>query len=137
MTKTEFSAEQAAFVEATVRLADGLGDEALVLLVGARGAGFTDSWSDLDLWVVGDRKDLSPDQQQEYDATHQVFTDQGDGAAHWTFYDWQDVIRELDAYHPVFTWIACNSIYLSGPRKRHPDGENHRSHPGRCRVLHW
>jgi len=44
-----FTEPQQAFIDATITKAKGIGAETVVLLVGSMAAGYTDSWSDLDL----------------------------------------------------------------------------------------
>ena len=113
------SIEQQTFLDEAIAFSEKLEGNGLVLLVGSRGAGYTDDWSDLDLWVLGSKESLGTEQRRDYDQAGQVFVERGDSEAHWTFYDWEDLISHLDTHPPVFTWLACNSQCLHGPSERH------------------
>jgi hypothetical protein len=107
-----------AFVDRAMRRTLDLGAGAALLLVGSRGAGYHDDTSDLDLWIVGDRERLTPDEAREYDSTGQVFVDRGDYEAHWTFYDAADLAGQFQAGHDERLWTFLNSRAIAGDDTR-------------------
>lgn len=111
--------EYSSFVEEAVAFSSSVGYPGLVLVVGSRGAGYADSWSDLDLWILGEKCLLTGRDRQEYDTEGQLFRDRGDSSAHWTFYDWSDATARLDKGEPIFTWVATRSTFLNGPKELH------------------
>jgi hypothetical protein len=116
---TELPVEYQPWVDQAISFARGVGHPGLVLLVGSRGAGYADSWSDLDLCILGDKGRLTPEDRLEYSEDGQVFRDRGDTEAHWTFYDWSDTVARLKTCEPVFTWITTRSVCLNGPQDAH------------------
>ncbi len=110
----DLSPEFLAFVDRGVEACNGAGDRAVLLLVGSRAAGFADRGSDLDLWIIGDKRTLSADQQQEHDAKGGLFVDRGDYEAHWHFYDEDYFIRRLSDWPAEMMWILATAKYLHG-----------------------
>ena len=112
----DLSQEDKGFVADSVEVCKQLGGRAVLLLVGSRGAGFEPAW-DLDLWVIGDKRSLSPERQKQYQAHEQLFVDRGDMEAHWTFYDESDLIERLGKWPSEMMWILSTSKFLYGRRE--------------------
>jgi len=54
------------FIDETIKVCQKMGEDAVLLLVGSRAAGFGSSWSDLDLWLLGNKSFLSVEERQKY-----------------------------------------------------------------------
>lgn len=109
-----FTTDQQQFIDRATYFCQQMGQHAVLLLVGSRGAGFADEWSDLDLWIIGDKRHLSAAQQQIYGQRRELFVDQGDWEAHWTFYDERDLRQELAQWPDEKMWIIAESRFLFG-----------------------
>ena len=108
-------AEIKEFCDRAVLDAEQYGEGAAVLLVGSRGAGFDDSWSDLDPWVLGRKDALSGEAAAQYASTGQVFVDRGDFEAHYSLYDFGDLAQRLSGWPDELLWLAQRSRILHDP----------------------
>jgi len=106
--------DEQAFIERAKVFTGRTGPEAVLLLVGSRAAGLADSWSDLDLWVIGDKGGLSAEESSRYDAGGGLFVDRGDYEAHWIFFDARDLSRILDEWPDEKMWLILTSQVLAG-----------------------
>lgn len=103
-----------AFLERAKVARNCSGPRSVLTLVGSRAAGFAGLHSDLDLWIIGDKKCLSPDDRQRYDLRGSLFVDRGDLEAHWTFYDEQDLAARLGTWQSEMMWIVSTAQVLDG-----------------------
>ena len=62
----EIRPEETDFVDRAKAFTSNVGPESVLLLVGSRAAGFDDAWSDLDMWVIGDKGKLSAGEREKY-----------------------------------------------------------------------
>lgn len=108
--------EEADFVEQARGFLSRVGPRAVLLLVGSRGAGLSDSWSDLDMWIVGDKAHLTPAEREAYEQRAELFVDRGDHGAHWSFFDQQDLETLLQTYPDERMWILSTAQVLEGDR---------------------
>lgn len=108
------------FVASAASACEKLGDEAVLLLVGSRAAGLR-PMDDLDLWIIGNKRLLSPTQQEEYTQTGEVFVDRGDLTAHWKFHDRADLAARLAQWPAELMWILSTSKFMGGCRATHDD----------------
>jgi|APSaa5957512622_1039677.scaffolds.fasta_scaffold56362_2 hypothetical protein len=108
--------EEVDFVNQARAFMSRVGPNAVLLLVGSRGAGLSDSWSDLDMWIVGDKTYLSPAERGEYEQRAELFVDRGDREAHWSFFDQQDLETLLQSYPDKKMWILSTAQLLGGNR---------------------
>ena len=106
--------EETDFVDQARAFMSRVGPKAVLLLVGSRGAGLSDSWSDLDMWIVGDKSCLSPTERGEYEQRGELFVDRGDREAHWSFFDQQDLETLLRSYPDEKMWILSTAQVLEG-----------------------
>lgn len=106
--------EEAGFVEKAKAFTSHAGGEAVLLLVGSRAAGLDDSWSDLDMWVVGDKTCLCKSERDQYEKDGQLFIDRGDYEAHWSFYDLRDLLSLLSTCPDERMWILRTAEVMSG-----------------------
>ena len=106
--------EDIEFVDKAKSFTSRVGTDAVLLLVGSRAAGFDDSWSDLDMWVVGDKAQLTSDELGQYERGKALFVDRGDYEAHWTFFDKDDLLSILRDYPDEKMWIVLTSKVLFG-----------------------
>lgn len=109
-----FSLEDQKFIDEAIKACQRMGEKTVLLLVGSRAAGFVDSWSDLDLWILGDKSYLSAEERQEYERKGDLFVDRGDFEAHWSFYDINDLIQQLNEWPDEKIWILATSRVLYG-----------------------
>ena len=109
-----FSPEDQQFVDRAVDFCQRMGDRAVLMLIGSRAANFTDSWSDFDLCIIGDKRHLSDKDRESYERDRQLFVDRGDYEAHWTFYDESDLRAWLETYPDEMMWVVANSRTLYG-----------------------
>ena len=61
------------FLQKAIKFKETLGINSVVLLMGSRAAGYIDDWSDLDLWVVGNKEKLSIEARNIYNKTGNTF----------------------------------------------------------------
>lgn len=108
--------EETEFVDKAKAFTSRVGPNAVLLLVGSRAAGVDDSWSDLDMWVVGDKTCLSKDEREQYEKDDEFFVDRGDYEAHWSFYDQQDLLSILQGYPDEKMWIILTAQVLFGDK---------------------
>lgn len=113
----DLSSDFRAFVGRAVEACDRGGEHSVLLLVGSRAAGFTHGGSDLDLWIIGDKKVLTPEQQRLHDAKGGLFVDRGDYEAHWHFYDEAYFVERLCKWPAEMMWILGTAKYLHGRRE--------------------
>ena len=113
-------AEDHDFILAAASACEQLGDEAVLLLVGSRAADLR-PMDDLDLWIIGNKRFLSPAQQEEYAQSGQVFVDRGDLTAHWSFYDRADLAARFAQWPAEMMWILSTSKFMGGCRATHDD----------------
>ena len=111
---TSIKLEEQEFVDKAKAFTLRVGEGAVLLLVGSRAAGLNDSWSDLDMWVIGDKNNLSPAEFETYKTNKQVFFDRGDYEAHWTFYDAEDLHQYLYSWPDERMWLSLTSTILFG-----------------------
>lgn len=105
-------------IQAAIKASQRLGPSTCVLLVGSRAAGFEDNWSDLNLWLLGDRQDLSEEEREQYGAMGWLRLPLGDTAAHASFHAIEDVTTRLNAWDDEQLWVFLNSHILYGPYER-------------------
>ena len=103
-----------AFQAKTIEDAQKLGKSTAVLLVGSRGAGLARPTSDLDLWLIGDKETLPPDQRKLYDERGELFVDRGDWNwnAHYKFHDERDLRKRLADWRDPWPWMLKRSVIL-------------------------
>jgi hypothetical protein len=101
----EFTPEQQEFINEALKKSMESGKDAALLLVGSRAANLSDSWSDLDLWILGNKKNLSIEEQQKYEIDKQLFFDKGDYESHWSFFDFDDIEIALRDWNDEIMWI--------------------------------
>ena len=109
--------DEAEFVEQAQAFTSRVGPRAVLLLVGSRAAGLADSWSDLDMWVVGDKTGLKPSERRRYERHTELFVDRGDYEAHYTFYDRDDLKAILHGCPDEKMWIVLTAKVLFGDRR--------------------
>lgn len=105
-------------IEEAIRAAQRLAKGTCVLLVGSRAAGYEDNWSDLNLWLLGDRKDLPDVERQQLEASGWLMLPLGDTGAHAVFRDVDDVLTRLNAWDDEHLWVFLTSHILYGPYER-------------------
>ncbi len=110
----DIKAEDEEFVLQAKDFTSRRGSKAVLLLVGSRAAGLADSWSDIDMWVVGDKTTLSPSERERYEADEELFIDRGDYEAHWKFFDLGDLQLLLQGYPDEKMWILLTSQTIFG-----------------------
>lgn len=121
---THFGLDDQKFMDEAIEACQRLGSEAVLLLVGSRAAGFGSAWSDLDLWILGDKAYLSIEERQTYESKGELFCeahelwDRGDYEAHWTFYDMNDLTEQLSKWNDEKMWILATSRLLCGSSDR-------------------
>jgi len=112
-----FTDAQQEFIDNTVAKAKDIDEGAAVLLVGSMAAGYTDSWSDLDLWILGDKENLREGERQQYSATQQVFFDDGELERHYVFYDVRDLESRLsESWRDDLLWLLRTSHVIHDPK---------------------
>lgn len=109
-----FSADDRSFIDRAIEFRRRMDVASVLLLVGSRAAGYDDSWSDLDLWIIGDKEKLSPQDREKYETHGELFIDRGDYEAHWSFYDYTDISRVLQNWPDEKMWIILISRVLDG-----------------------
>lgn len=111
----QFDPEDQEFINRAIQACQRMGAEAVLLLVGSRAAGFADSWSDLDLWILANKTSLTAEERSEYESHGQLFVDRGDMEAHWTFYDMDGLAEQLGQWrYDEKMWILATSCVLYG-----------------------
>ncbi len=105
-------------IEEAIRASRRMGKGTTLLLVGSRAAGFEDNWSDLNLWLLGDRDDLPDEERQQLDSAGWLMLPLGDTGAYANFRDVSDVLTRLNAWDDEQIWIFLNSHILYGPYER-------------------
>lgn len=115
-----FSLEDQKSIDEAIKTCQRMGEKAALLLVGSRAAGFDSSWADLDLWMLGDKTFLSAEERQRYESNGELFYEAHelfgrDYEAHWTFYDMNDLVRQLNKWDDEKMWILVTSRVLYGP----------------------
>jgi|GEM_PF-821729 len=119
-----FSSDDQKFIDEAIEACQRMGEEAALLLVGSRAAGFGSSWSDLDLWILGDKTFLPIEERQRYETDGELFYEahelwnRRDYEAHWTFYDMNDLVEQLSQWNDEKMWILLTScvLYCSSDR---------------------
>ena len=106
--------DDAEFIAISKETCEQMGDRAVLLLVGSRAAGFTDSFSDLDVWILGDKAGLTDDQRKGYDHLGMLTNDSFGGGRHWVFYDIRDMVEKLEKWPSEKMWTLATSQYLHG-----------------------
>ena len=132
--------EERSFIDRAISDARALGKDTAVLLVGSRALGVGGPWSDLDLWLLGNKERLEGRARAEYELTGQVFVDRGDLQAHYTFYDFRDLEERLARWTDELLWIVHVSQLLHDPVGRASDmKERFRDYPHDVleRKLRW
>ena len=109
-----FSPEDQQFVDRAIDFCQQMGERAVLVLAGSRSTSFADEWSDLDLWVIGDKHHLSDKDREIYEEKRELFVDRGDFEAHWSFYDESDLRAWLDTFPDETMWIVANFRILYG-----------------------
>lgn len=102
------------FVRQAKAFTSRVGPKAVLLLVGSRAAGLADTWSDLDMWVVGDKAGLLPAERERYEQNAELFVDRGDYEAHWSFFDQHDLQSLLLRFPDEKMWILITAQVLFG-----------------------
>ena len=118
MDKDIIGTDNQEFCQRAITESEKYGQGASVLLVGSRGAGYIVSWSDIDLWVLGDKRALNDTAAKEYALTRQIFVDRGDLEAHYTFYDLGDLRQRLQEWPDELLWLLQRSRILHDPLGR-------------------
>lgn len=113
-----FAADQRAFIDQALEKCAVSGKGASLLLVGSRAAKLNDAWSDLDLWILGNKNDLAIDERNRYEIDKQLFFDRGDHEAHWSFYDYGDIETAVENWNDEFMWILGTSQIIHGESSR-------------------
>jgi len=106
--------EETEFVDRATAFTSRVGSESVLLLVGSRSADLDDSWSDLDMWVIGDKSALSTPEREQYEKDGELFVDRGDYEAHWSFYGRDDLQRMLLEWPDAKMWLVLTSEVLAG-----------------------
>jgi hypothetical protein len=106
--------EDQEFVQRAIEATNNGGDKSVLLLVGSHAAGHAVSGSDLDLWIIGDKRCLPQAQQQEHDLRGGVFVDRGDLQAHWHFYDEEYLAGRLADWPSEMMWILATAKCIHG-----------------------
>ena len=106
--------EDQQFVDRAIDFCQRMGERAVLVLAGSRSTSFADEWSDLDLWIIGDKQCLSDKDRRVYEQKRELFVDRGDFEAHWSFYDEEDLRAWLETYSDEPMWIVANSQILYG-----------------------
>lgn len=106
--------DDAKFIEISKKTCDQMGNKSVLLLVGSRAAGFTDVFSDLDVWILGDKTCLPDDQRGCYARLGMFTNDSFGGGRHWVFYDIQDMKGKLEKWPNEKMWTLATSQYLYG-----------------------
>ena len=109
--------DEAEFVEQARAFTSRVGPRSVLLLVGSRAAGLADSWSDLDMWVIGDKARLTQAERRRYERHSELFVDRGDYEAHYSFYDRDDLRAVLQGYPDEKMWIVLTAKVLFGDRR--------------------
>ena len=109
-----FSPEDQQFIDRAINFCQQMGERAVLVLAGSRSTSFADEWSDLDLWIIGDKRHLSDKDRGIYEQKRELFVDRGDFEAHWSFYDEADLRAWLGTYSDEPMWIVANSRILYG-----------------------
>ena len=73
-----FSPEDQQFVDRAIDFCQRMGERAVLVLAGSRSTSFADEWSDLDLWIIGDKQCLSDKDRRVYEQKRELFVDRGD-----------------------------------------------------------
>jgi len=97
------------FIDKAKTFTQRMGESAVLLLVGSQAAGFHDSWSDLDMWVIGDKSNLTREETGRYEKDGELFVDRGDLEAHWKFFDSGDFRVTLHDWPAEIMWILLTS----------------------------
>lgn len=105
-------------IEEAIRISQRLGGETCVLLVGSRAAGYEDNWSDLNLWLLGDREDLPDEERQQLDTAGWLMFPLDDTGVQAIFRDVDDLLTRLNAWDDEQLWVFQNSHILYGPYER-------------------
>jgi hypothetical protein len=105
-------------IEEAIRVSQRMGRNTCVLLVGSRAAGFEDNWSDLNLWLLGDREALPDEERQQLDSAGWLGFPLGDTGVQVVFRDVADVQTRLNAWDDEQLWGFLNSHILYGPYER-------------------
>ena len=85
-------------IEEAIQISRRMGENTCVLLVGSRAAGYEDSWSDLNLWLLGDREDLPDEERELFDSAGWLMMSLGDTGVQAAFRDVSDVLTRLNAW---------------------------------------
>ncbi len=112
--KLRFSPDEQQFINRAIDFCQSVGERAVLMLVGSRAAGFADTWSDLDLWVIGDKGCLSDEERRIYQRNNELFVDRGDYEAHFSFYDERALCMRLQTWADEMMWIISTSRTLYG-----------------------
>jgi predicted nucleotidyltransferase len=105
------------FLEQALTFHKKLGNDSIALLVGSRAAGYMDSWSDLDIWIIGKKEKLNARDKDVYKKTGQIFVDRGDAEAHFTFKDIEDLRKNVENWKDPIIWLIKESKVLDGKYK--------------------
>ena len=73
-----FSPEDQQFIDRAIDFCQQMGERAVLVLAGSRSTSFADEWSDLDLWIIGDKRHLSDKDRRIYEQKRELFVDRGD-----------------------------------------------------------
>jgi len=105
-------------IEAAIAISRRLGGDTCVLLVGSRAVGFEDNWSDLNLWLVGDRESLPDEERHQLEANGWLAFPLDDTGVQAVFRDLADLQTRLNAWDDELLWVFLNSHILYGPYQR-------------------
>jgi hypothetical protein len=119
------------FVRQAKAFTSRVGPKAVLLLVGSRAADLADSWSDLDMWVIGDKTSLAPSEREHYEQNGELFVNRGDCEAHWSFYDQHDLQSLLRHYPDEKMWILLTAQVMFGDESTATALKEH------CRQYPW
>ena len=104
------------FIKQAIAICDRLDPNAVLLLTGSRAAGFVGAGADLDLWILGNKKDLTPEEQNAYATNGSLFVDRGDLRAHYEFFDITDLTESLQQWFDEKMWIVSQAKFIQGNR---------------------
>ena len=105
-------------IEEAIRVSQRMSRNTCVLLVGSRAVGFEDNWSDLNLWLLGDRNALPDEERQRLDSAGWLAFPLGNTGVQADFRDVADVETRLNAWDDEQLWVFLNSHILYGPYER-------------------
>lgn len=114
----DLSDAERGFVHEAMSLGDQLGEDSILLLTGSRATGDQHLWSDLDLWLSGDKSGLPSEEAAIYNRRQPLYIADRDIEAHVSFYDYGDLERCLASWPVEMIWILSHALPLGGDEMR-------------------